>query len=319
MNDPISFSGCDIGRELSFPPTHSTPPQSFLLRGCAPSPALDTDAAAHFSRAFGSHLELRLPTPDDNFALALKFRTYDQDGLIMASEDNGNELLLYLQDTELRVDYVHRGDTRSVEVTDRYSNGRWKDVSLVKEGALLSLLVDGRPRAAMNVPRRMRLGRTMWLGGRNGEMEGSPGFDGCIGDLRLAGRPIPMAGIGVRHAKAVKACAEEVERGFLLSGDGLIEIRFEDGWMRPSSGLIQLQLFYRGHNVKERGILLEMRAENGNTLTFVSSNDHKVTFKSSYNHRLTFVVLSWHYQSMEKSAPHFPFSLRARRIVGIRC
>ena len=52
-------------------------------------------------------------------------------------------LLVYLQDTELRVEYHHRNSVLEMEVTGIFSYGRWKHVRLIKNAADLTVIVDG--------------------------------------------------------------------------------------------------------------------------------------------------------------------------------
>lgn len=71
-----------------------------------------------------------------------------------------------MQDTELRVDVHHRGRVHEVELTDNYSSGRWKLISLSKRGGRLTLSVDGGAKTAtLKVHKKLHLGRILWLGG----------------------------------------------------------------------------------------------------------------------------------------------------------
>ncbi len=75
--------------------------------------------------------------------------------------------MVYLQDTELRMDLHHRDRVDEVRLTDTYAVGNWRLVTVAKRGPRLSLSVDGvAEEAVLTVgSRRLHVGREMWIGG----------------------------------------------------------------------------------------------------------------------------------------------------------
>ena len=78
---------------------------------------------------------------------------------------------MYLEDTELRVEFGHHVSNRDehrvleMEVTDVYSNGYWKHIQLIKSDNQLTLVVDRLKSASVQVPKRLHLNKHVWFGG----------------------------------------------------------------------------------------------------------------------------------------------------------
>ena len=193
------------------------------------------------------------------------------------------KLIVYLQDTELRLDFHHRDRVREVKLTDTYAVGNWRLVTVTKRGARLSLSVDGVAGvASMVVARKLHVGRELWLGGSEeafvpGAMGAQsspiPYFNGCVRDLRVGGRRVLLS--SERHrAVAVSRCALRVERGFHV-GLGQLELPLGPFQQDHSQGLL---LRLEGHfKVLRPGVLATLLGDDGaHTLTFSISDDQKV-------------------------------------------
>ena len=79
-------------------------------------------------------------------------------------------LLVYLQDTELKVSYRHRDSISEIEVADSFDRGRWKQIRLIKDNSLLTVVVDREKSASMQVPKKLHLNRQIWIGGYDREV-----------------------------------------------------------------------------------------------------------------------------------------------------
>ncbi len=214
MNEPVTFSAADIGRVMEFPDAggkdeeRSGEERGDLWLGypsgapssCQSSPSdlfLEEGLAAHFSRNAHSSVMLKLKKEEvqRDFLIDFDIRTFDQDGLLFAFtvrnlrhtcylkplvfwvlllQHSKQKLIVYLQDTEMRVDFHQRdGTVREIELTDNYSDGVWKRISVEKDGSRLTLSVadesdagwSGSNSVSMTVPRKLHIGRSVWIGG----------------------------------------------------------------------------------------------------------------------------------------------------------
>ena len=278
FKNPVGFSNAIIGRDVGMNREEHYQRHQEEADACSPggSGFLSGIHAARFSRHMSSSMSIKLRKEElqRDFEIELKLRTFDQDGLVLASVNRKNYLFIYLQDSELRVEYGHHGGRiYETEITDVFNNGRWKSIRLMKRDIQMTLVVDRHKSASMQVPRKMHLNKHIWLGGlderersHNAHAPQVPQFDGCLKDLTVSGRKIALNSPSNR-VNEVSLCAENVEVGFHLADEGgSIDFEARDG----TTNSIQIEVMLK---ILGQGEILSLYNENFNSTLLLTSDN----------------------------------------------
>eukprot|EP00094_Tigriopus_californicus_P001836 TCALIF_01772-PA protein Name:"Similar to Lama1 Laminin subunit alpha-1 (Mus musculus)" AED:0.11 eAED:0.12 QI:0/0.86/0.58/1/0.95/0.95/24/1780/2877 len=278
LNEPTSFSKADIGRYMTWFENNirmtnfwHVRPRPNVANQNSSSQALHCQKdereplsklfAAQFSRSVGSSITARLRREEiqKEFDLSLWIRTFDQDGLIMASITKKSALYVFLQDGEMKVKYVQEsGQEYQMEVKDIFDHGIWKEIRLSKKDNALSLTVDSRTSVTIEVPKRLHLAKTVAFGGsssQEGLVADIPYFNGCMKDIKILSRRLYL------HTETNKAhnifpCSKRVERGFHLSESfmsfplkrEILEVDLKFSFKHIKAGMLGI-LQKRDHNI----------------------------------------------------------------------
>ncbi|XP_026213258.1 protocadherin Fat 2 isoform X2 [Anabas testudineus] len=163
----------------------------------------------------------RMDEDNGDFKLSLRFKTFQQQSLIMLTNSSNNWGTLQLTNGELQFRYsCGNASPGSLLVrSDPVSNGQWHSVLLEVNSTALRLTLDQQHPAltTLNEPCRMMRshGALLFASVTHGSAEGLRNFTGCLDNLELNGQPIRVgdtaewSGPGNRRVFGVYQCCSK--------------------------------------------------------------------------------------------------------------
>ena len=127
----------------------------------------------------------------ETFLLQLKFRTYQQDGMLAYAEASNAYLYILLRSGHLEIELAIDGcDPTSFKVERDISDGQWHNVMCSVSKTELLFMVDQGQEIRLADPNLQRLGtfKQLLLIGQAPARYPWPGFIGCVDDLRIDGK-----------------------------------------------------------------------------------------------------------------------------------